>query len=204
MDQQDDNPYAAQSAESYRVQPLVAGETLRIDNWWFAVANLVFGRVTPAVTGLEALWSAVVSLASIVSALQNGHTPRRGLCLQLMFSLLCLVMMGILFARRGRGPIVFWCELGDRIAFGRLQGPEEYSCSQVVAFDYEGIGNSTRVAVAHAPSPIDGRRILVISLSSGSEFRLKVRYDQDARLKQYAERVEREGSGRYGNRPSGL
>lgn len=185
-----DNPYAAPSDyHPGRKQPLGRPVVLRLDCRSYALANLIFGRVIAATVGLGALWNSLASLASIIHALQRGMTPERIFYLHLMLSLLWLVMMAILFAHRGRDPIVFWCELGDQIVLGRLGGPQEYSWSQVTAFDYEGIGNRTRIAVARAPVPKDGRRILVISLASGTQFRLKVRNELDAALKEFAKQV---------------
>lgn len=138
----DDNPYAAPVEDERASSQVPRGGNLHIDNWWYAASNLVFARIFAVLIAASALWTA------ITTAHAEGR-PNRILYLQLMFSLLWIVMMGIVFWRRGRYPIIFWCDLGDRLTFGRLNGPEEYPGSSVRSFDYEGIGNPTRVPVVY-------------------------------------------------------
>lgn len=169
-----DNPY---SAPLEHEQAQRRCDYLHIDNWWFGVSNLVFARIGPGLVIISASWSAVTAIHA---------ANERSLYLQLMMSLLWIVMMGIVFWRRGRHPIILWCDLAEHLTLGRIRGREDYPWSAILGFDYEGVGNPTRLPVVSAPIPVNGQRILIISALSGEEFRIKVGDVHFAALKDLA------------------
>lgn len=159
---------------------------LQIDNSRYARSNVLFGRVLPAVVTICAIWL----LASLLS-----HGLTRGTAVPAMLAGLCIVYMIVTYVRRGRHPAVTSIEfLPDRIDVHCLGGMSSVDMARVRDMEYEGIENRSRVQVLNAPFPTDAERILVITLDDGTEFRVRVRDEHDAPLKEIAARQQRSPS----------
>jgi len=154
--------------------------SLRIDNRDYARSGLIFGRILPFVVGASCLWT-------LVSLVFSGLSYATAV--PIVINILLIVIMGALFARRGRHPAVFSLELEtDQFNVEYSSHTITYRLNQIRDMQYEGVHNRSRVKVSSAPFPPDGVRILVITLSNGTELRVRVRHEHDQPLKQVAAR----------------
>ncbi len=155
--------------------------TLQIDNSAYAGSNIIFGRVLP---GLVVVGS-ILTLASLFS-----QGLGEGTFIPLVMTAGLIVLMAIVYARRGKHPAVTSIEISrEEINATFLSGRSCYGMDQVRSMEYEGVRNPSRVDVRHAPFPKDGERVLVITLADQTELRVRVRYEHDAALKAIAASV---------------
>lgn len=158
-----------------------SGVTLQIDNSRYARSTVLFGRWVPIIVGGLAAWTFIASLGT-------GNFPT--MLLGGMITVLWIVYMVIAYLRRGRQSVVMRVQFdGEQFEVTFLHSTERFEVLQIRCMEYEGIGNPSRAPVATAPFARDGERILVMTLGSGLELRVRVQHEHDAPLKKIAARI---------------
>ncbi len=154
---------------------------MRIENSAHARANILIGRVIPALFILCAAWS-------FVSLLSNGVT--RGTLIPIMLTLLWIVAMGGLYLRRGQQRAVLALEFSSAgVEAQFLRGTASFPFTEIQSLEYTGVHNPARVPVLGAPFPQQGERILVLTLRDKTELRVRVRWEHHADLQDIAARL---------------
>ena len=159
---------------------------LQIDNRRYATNNLIFGRIIAPLVALGAA-------GSIVSILRFADLTKNGVIIGLGIQTIIVVLMIIVYLRRGRHAIVMNLEIGDQLVVEKKNGVQiQYSWDRVERMNYEGVRNSSRVGIPSAPFPKDDQRILVITLDDGAELRVRVEHEHDQSLKKIASDLEQQ------------
>lgn len=155
--------------------------SLHIDNSQYAQSNILFGRVLPAAAILCAAWTLWTTLSS---GLTNATI------VPAMLTALWIVVMVVVYIRRGQHPAIVSIDfLPDHLEVQFVGRTATFDAKQISAIEYEGIHNPSRAKVVNAPFPKDGERILVITLADVRQLRVRVAYEHDAPLKEFAASV---------------